>query len=184
MTVDIANSLYVLIVAVGGLLLILSIVLDDYLDRSLDRLRLRFELGGASFVQLLLAFLAGFGLGGLIGTLLLHVGVSTSAVVGIVVGLITAALTVAMFEFTRRRGKGPGFDLEDLVGRRGLVAAAIAPPEAGSVSVTYAGIAQQHAATSDEDIAEGVTVMVTDATSASLVVVPVVDHGSDTPVEG
>ena len=57
MTVDVANSLYVVCLAVGGLLLLISIVLDDYLDRSLDALRIRFEIGGASFVQLLFAFL-------------------------------------------------------------------------------------------------------------------------------
>ena len=178
MTVDVANSLYVVCLAVGGLLLLMSIVLDDYLDRSLDRLRIRFEIGGASFVQLLLAFLAAFGIGGLIGTQVAHVGVSTSALFGVAAGLIGVVLVGALFAFTRRRGMAPGFELDDLVGRRGMVEAAISPSEAGFVSVTYAGAAQQYPASSDEDIAPGVTVMVTDATATFLVVAPVIEHGS------
>jgi membrane protein implicated in regulation of membrane protease activity len=176
MTIDIANSLYIVCIAVGGLLLLMSIVLDDYLDRSLDALRLRFELGGASFVQLLLAFLTAFGIGGLIGTLLLHFTVSNSAWVGVVVGLVGVAITVALFAFTRRRGHGPGFDLDDLVGKRGLVADAISATDTGRVSVTYAGAEQHHPATAGEDIAVGVTVMVIDATPTSLVVAPVLQH--------
>jgi membrane protein implicated in regulation of membrane protease activity len=176
MTVDLANSLYIVCIAVGGLLLLMSIVLDDYLDRSLDALRLRFELGGASFVQLLLAFLTAFGIGGLIGTLVVHATVSNSAWVGVVVGLIGVVITVALFAFTRSRGHGPGFDLDDLVGKRGLVAAAISPTVAGRVSVTYAGVEQSHPATANDEIAAGVTVIVTDATATSLVVAPVLQH--------
>ena len=179
MTVDVANSLYVLCLTVGGLLLLISIVLDDYLDRSLDALRIRFEVGGASFVQLLFAFLAGFGIGGLIGTQVIHVGVGSSALFGVAAGLTAIVLVWALFAFTRSRGMAPGFELEDLVGYRGMVADAISPSEAGTVSVTYAGAAQQHPATSDEDIAAGVTVMVTDATATSLAVVPVIEHGSE-----
>lgn len=177
MTIDVANSLYLVCIAAGGLLLLVSIVLDDYLDRSLDALRLRFEIGGASFVQLLLAFLTGFGIGGLVGILVVHLPVSSSALVGIAGGLITAVIVAALFAFTRRRGMAPGFDLDDLVGYKGLAEAAITPTEAGSVSVTYAGVAQQHPATASEDIAAGVTVLVTDATATSLVVAPVVEHG-------
>jgi len=176
MTIDIANSLYLVCIAVGGLLLLVSIVLDDYLDRSLDALRIRFEIGGASFVQLLLAFLTGFGIGGLIGILVMHLTVSSSALVGVAAGLITVVLVAGLFSFTRRRGMGPGFDLDDLVGYRGVALAQITPDRPGTVSVTYAGDAQQHPATSAEDIAAGVTVLVTDATATSLVVAPAVKH--------
>ena len=179
MTIDIANSLYLVCVAVGGLLLLVSIVLDDYLDRSLDALRLRYELGGASFVQLLLAFLTGFGIGGLIGILVLHLTVSSSALIGVAGGLIVVVLLWALFAFTRRRGLAPGFDLDDLVGYRGTVVGAITPTEGGAVTVSYAGEDQQHPATSQEEVAAGVTVLVTDATATSLVVAPVVGHGQE-----
>jgi hypothetical protein len=179
MTIDIANSLYLVCVAVGGLLLLVSIVLDDYLDRSLDALRIRYEIGGASFVQLLLAFLTGFGIGGLVGILVLHLTVSSSALIGIAGGLITVVLLWALFAFTRRRGMAPGFDLDDLVGYKGTAEGAISSNESGIVSVTYAGVAQQHQATSPEDIAAGVTVLVTDATATSLTVVPVLEHGQE-----
>jgi len=177
MTIDIASSLYLVCVAVGGLLLIVSIVLDDYLDRSLDALRVRFELGGASFVQLLLAFLTGFGIGGLVGILLLHLTVSSSALIGVAGGLISVVLLWALFAFTRRRGMAPGFDLDDLVGHKGTVMAAITPTDAGLVAVSYAGEEQQHPATSEEYVAAGVTVLVTDASATSLTVVPVLEHG-------
>ena len=179
MTIDIANSLYLVCIAVGGLLLLVSIVLDDYLDRSLDTLRIRFELGGASFVQILLAFLTGFGIGGQVGILVLHLTVSASALVGIAAGLITVVLVVALFAFSRRRGIGPGFDLDDLVGYQGVAESAITPADPGTVSVTYAGEEQQHPATSVESIAAGVTVLVTDATATSLTVAPVLEHGNE-----
>ncbi len=179
MNVDIANAVYVACLAIGGVLLLISIVLDDYLDRSLDALRIRFELGGASFVQLMFGFLAGFGLGGFVGTQLLHVEVSTSAFVAVAGGFVGLVLTLALFAFTRSRGLAPEFELEDLVGRRGRVEAPISLNEAGLVVVTYAGIEQQHPATSDEEIAAGVTIMVTDATATSLVVAPVIAHGAE-----
>jgi hypothetical protein len=177
MTIDVANSLYLVCVAAGGLLLLVSIVLDDYLDRSLETLRIRFELGGASFVQLLLAFLTGFGMGGLVGILVFHLTISQSALVGIAGGFLTIVLISALFAFGRRRGIGPGFDLDDLVGHTGTVDAAITPTEAGMVTVMYAGEGQQHPATSAVEVAAGVTVLVTDATAALLTVAPVVEHG-------
>ena len=180
MTIDVANSLYLVCIAAGGLALLASIVLDDYLDRSLDALRIRFEIGGASFVQLLLAFLTGFGVGGLVGILVLHLTVSASALIGVAGGFITIVLIWALFAFTRRRGLAPGFDLDDLVGYRGTSEAVITPTEAGTVSVTYAGVVQQHPATSLEDIAAGVTVLITDASPTSLTVVPVLEHGTAT----
>ena len=179
MTIDIANSLYLVCIAAGGLLLLVSIVLDDYLDRSLDALRIHWEIGGASFVQLLLAFLTGFGIGGQVGILLLHLSVSSSALVGIAGGLITVVIVWALFAFTQRRGMAPGFDLDDLVGRQGTTDAAITPDQPGTVSVSYAGAVQQHPATAAEDIAVGMPVLVTDATASSLTVVPVMEHGSE-----
>jgi membrane protein implicated in regulation of membrane protease activity len=179
MTIDIANSLYLVCVAVGGLLLLMSIVLDDYLDRSLDALRIRYELGGASFVQLLLAFLTGFGVGGLVGILVFHLTVSSSALVGIAGGLITVVLLWALFAFTRRRGMAPGFDLDDLVGRKGTVIAPITPTEAGVVAVSYAGEEQQHPATSGEELSAGASVLVADASATLLTVVPVLEHGKE-----
>ncbi len=177
MTIDIAISLYLVCVAVGGLLLLVSIVLDDYLDRSLDALRIRYELGGASFVQLLLAFLTGFGSGGLVGILVLNLTVSSSALIGVAGGLILVVLLWALFAFTRRRGMRPGFDLDDLVGYKGRVVAAITPDDGGMVAVNYAGEEQQHPATSEEDVAAGATVLVTDASATSLTVVSVLEHG-------
>jgi membrane protein implicated in regulation of membrane protease activity len=179
MTIDVANSLYLVCTAAGGLLLLASIVLDDYLDRSLDALRMRFELGGASFVQLLLAFLTGFGIGGLVGILVLHLSVSSSALVGIAGGFLTIVLIWALFAFTRRRGTGPGFDLDDLVGYTGTVDAAITTNEHGMVTVTYAGDEQHHPATAPEDIAAGAKVLITDATATSLTVVPALDQGRE-----
>ena len=67
-TIDLANAIFVLCVAVGGILLLITILLDDLLGGLLDFLHIGFDVGGVTLMPLLLGFVSMFGVGGLFGT--------------------------------------------------------------------------------------------------------------------
>src|SRR5919106_6158537 len=68
-TIDVANTVFVVCLAVGGILLLVTVLLDDILGGLLDWMHVDFDLGGVPPMPLLLAFLAVIGRGGVIGTL-------------------------------------------------------------------------------------------------------------------
>ena len=67
-TIDLANAIFIFCVAVGGILLLITVLLDDILGGLLNFLHLGFDLGGVTLMPLLLGFVSMFGVGGLFGT--------------------------------------------------------------------------------------------------------------------
>jgi membrane protein implicated in regulation of membrane protease activity len=173
-TLDLANTIFVVCVAVGGVLLLLTVLLEDVVGGVLDFLHVDFDLGGVTLMPLLLGFVSMFGIGGLFGTEILDLGPGAASVVGAGFGLVGALLVFLMFRFLRRAEAPPNFALADLVGQRGRVAVAISPGRTGSVLVSYGGATHSLSATADADVAAGAIVLITDIAGSTVVVTPAV----------
>jgi membrane protein implicated in regulation of membrane protease activity len=173
LTIDLANTIFIVCLLVGGVLLLVTVLLDDILGGLLDFLHLDFDLGGVSLMPLLLAFVAMFGVGGLIGTEVLQVGPGQASLVGGVAGIAGAGLVFVIFGFLRRAEAPQAFSLDDLVGQAGRVAVAIPAGRYGSVLLSYAGSSHNLTATADLDIPAGTPVTVVEVAGGMLVVRPV-----------
>jgi membrane protein implicated in regulation of membrane protease activity len=162
----------VVCLAVGGILLLVTVLLDDILGGLLDWLHVDFDLGGVSLMPLLLAFVAMFGVGGLIGTEALGLGTGPASLVGAAFGVLGAAIVFVLFSFLRRAEAPQAFSLTDLVGRHGRVTVGIPAGRNGSVLLSYGGASHDLTATADVDIAAGSMVTVADAVGGTLIVRP------------
>lgn len=171
-TIDLANTIFVLCVAVGGVLLLLTVLLDDILGGVFDFLHLDFDLGGVTLMPLLLGFVSMFGVGGLFGTELFDLEAGPASLVGIVFGVVGAGIVSLVFSFLRRAEAPPAFSLRELVGERGRVSVTIPSGRSGSVLLSYGGGTHNLTATADVDIAAGAVVTVTDVAGSTLVVAP------------
>ena len=169
-TIDLANAIFIGCVAVGGILLLITVLLDDLLGGLLDFLHLGFDIGGVTLMPLLLGFVSMFGVGGLFGTQLFNMGPGAASILGLVFGVIGAFIVWAMFSLLRRAEAPPHFSLNELVGSRGRVSVAIRPGHAGSVVLSYGGMTHDVSATADDDIAAGTAVKVIDVNGSTLVV--------------
>jgi membrane protein implicated in regulation of membrane protease activity len=171
-TIDLANAIFVICIAVGGILLLITVLLDDLLGGVLDFLHLDFDLGGVTLMPLLLGFVSMFGVGGLFGTQVFRLEAGPASLVGIVFGVIGAGIVWLVFGALRRAESPPAFSLSELVGQRGRVSVSIVSGRAGSVLLSYGGSTHDVAATADRDIPAGSVVQVTDVAGTTLVVVP------------
>ncbi len=147
--IDVANGIFIFCLAVGGGLLLLTVVLDDVIGGMFDALHIGVHVGGVALMPPLLGFVAMFGIGGLIGTQIL------------------------MFSVLRRSEGAEAFSLNDLVGQTGRVSVAIPARRYGSVFISYAGASHNLTATSDVDVAPGSSVRVTGIAGSNVVVEPV-----------
>jgi membrane protein implicated in regulation of membrane protease activity len=169
-TVPIEDLVFIVCAVIGLVLLLITIVLDDILGGVLDALHIGFEVGGTSLAPLLIAFVAMFGVGGLVATQLLDVHGGQAALAGVVSGGIGVGIVFALFStFRRAEGKAP-FSLEDLVGRTGSVAVGIPAGKLGTVYVKAEGQTHELTATATADIASGTPVRVTGVAGNGVVV--------------
>ena len=169
-TIDLAEAIFVVCLAVGGILLLVTVLLDDILGGLLDFLHLGFDLGGVTLMPLLLGFVSMFGVGGLFGTRLFNLETGPASLVGLVFGAIGAGLVYAIFGFLRRAESPSAFSLDEVVGRRGRVSVSIRAGHHGSVLLSYGGFTHDLTATATTDIPAGSLVVVTDVTGSTVVV--------------
>ena len=169
-TIDLANSIFILCVAVGGILLLLTVLLDDILGGVLNFLHIGFDLGGVTLMPLLLGFVSMFGVGGLFGTQLFNLGAGPASLVGLLFGFVGAGVVYFVFGALRRAEAPAAFSLEEMVGRRGRVTVSIPAGRNGSVLLSYGGSTHDLSATADTDILVGSTVLITDVAGSTLVV--------------
>jgi membrane protein implicated in regulation of membrane protease activity len=169
-TIDLANSIFIGCIAIGGILLLITILLDDLVGGLLDSLHIGFDIGGVTLVPLLLGFVSMFGVGGLFGTQVFGLSAGMASLLGIVFGLVGAGIVYGMFGLLRRAEAPPQFSLRELVGQRGRVSVTIPAGRAGSVLLSYGGSTHDVTATSDVEIPAGTVVMVTDVAGSTLVV--------------
>ena len=169
-TIDLANTIFGLCVAVGGILLLVTVLLDDVLGGLLDFLHLGFDLGGVTLMPLLLGFVSMFGVGGLFGTLLFKLDAGPASILGLVFGFVGAGIVWAVFSALRRAEAPSAFALNDVVGQRGRVTVSIRAGKNGSVLLSHGGATLDLSATADIDIPAGSVVTVTDVAGSTLVV--------------
>lgn len=173
-TIDLANTIFVLCVAVGGILLLITVLLDDILGGVLSFLHLDFDLGGVTLMPLLLGFVSMFGVGGLFGTEMFRLSPGPASLLGVGFGVVGAGIVSLMFSFLRRAEAPPAFSLNEMIGQRGRVSVSIPAGRAGSVLLSYAGGTHNLSATSDVDVPAGTIVTVTDIAGSTLVVSPAI----------
>jgi membrane protein implicated in regulation of membrane protease activity len=169
-TIDLANTIFVICLAVGGILLLLTVLLDDILGGLLDFLHIDFDLGGVTLMPLLLAFVAMFGVGGLIGTEALGLAAGPASLLGAAAGLGGAGLVYVIFSFLRRAEAPQAFSLSDMVGKHGRVTVGIPAGRNGSVLLSYGGASHELTATADAEIPAGSTVTIVDVVGGTLIV--------------
>jgi membrane protein implicated in regulation of membrane protease activity len=169
-TVPIEDLVFIVCAVVGLVLLLITIVFDDILGGIFDALHIGFDLGGTSLAPLLIAFVAMFGVGGLVGTQLLDLHGGQAAIVGVIAGGIGVGIVYALFSTFRRAEGRPPFTLEDLVGRPASVAVGIPAGRFGSVYLKAEGQTHEFTATAAMDIASGTPVRVTAVAGNGLVV--------------
>jgi len=175
---DLANAIFIFCLAVGGGLLLLTVVLDDVIGGMFDALHIGIHVGGVALMPPLLGFVAMFGIGGLIGTQIFKLDSGGASIVGGVAGAIGFGLVFGMFSVLRRSEGAEAFSLNDLVGQTGRVSVAIPARRYGSVFLNYAGASHNLTATSDVDVAPGSSVRVTAVAGTNVVVEPVARSAS------
>ena len=178
-TIDLANAIFIGCVAVGGILLLLTVLVDDILGGLLDFLHLGFDIGGVTLMPLLLGFVSMFGVGGLFGTQLFRLEAGPASLVGLAFGAIGSGVVYLVFGALRRAEAPTAFSLGDLVGQRGRVSVSIAAGRSGSVLLSYGGATHDVSATSDRDIPAGSVVQVTDVAGSTLVVTLAIQNASE-----
>jgi membrane protein implicated in regulation of membrane protease activity len=177
-TIDLANTIFVICVAVGGILLLLTVLLDDLLGGVFSFLHLDFDLGGVTLMPLLLGFVSMFGVGGLFGTEVFDLQPGLASLLGVGFGVVGAGVVSAVFSFLRRAEAPPAFSLNELVGQRGRVSVTIRAGHSGSVLLSYGGNTHELSATSSAELSAGTVVVVDDVAGSTLVVSPAAQPAS------
>jgi membrane protein implicated in regulation of membrane protease activity len=182
-TVDLANSIFIGCLLVGGILLLITVIAEELLGGLFDALHLSFDLGGVALMPVLLGFISMFGVGGLFGTQVFELDAGRASLVGAVTGLLGAGVVFVTFGFLQRAEAPEAFSLRDLVGQRGRVSVSIRAGRAGSVLLSYAGSSHDLTATADTDIEAGTVVVITDVAGSTVVVerAPAAVHGATGP---
>jgi len=154
--------------AIGGGLLLLTLIFDDIFGGFLNAIHFGLDLGGVSPTPVLLGFVAMFGVGGLLG---IH-GFGIATLIGVVAGLIGAGVVLGAFTALRRAESTDTFSLEDMVGSTGRVSVGIPANHFGTVLISFAGASHNMTATADAEIPAGRMVKVVAIAGNNLVVAP------------
>jgi NfeD-like partner-binding protein len=170
--INLTNTIFLFCVLVGGGLLLLTILVDDVLGGFLDALHLGVDFAGVSLVPLLLGFVSMFGVGGLLGTEVLHLDGAQSSLVGAVGGVLGAGFVAGIFRFLRHAESAEAFSLQDMVGQQARVSVSIPAGHYGTVFLSFAGATHNLTATADVDIPAGESVAVDGVAGSNLIVVP------------
>lgn len=128
---------------------------------------------GPISIRTVLAFMGGWGWGGLIGWDVFKWGI-LSAPFGLVVGLIMATIVFRFSRFLFNQEATSTISGADVVGREGVVLTAIAPNGTGEIRVYAGGVPLKclARAESDEGIGEGQRIIVVEELGGTLVVRP------------
>ena len=181
-SIDLANAVFLISLAVGALLLLVGRFLDDETGRLLDFLHLRTGVRGVPILAYVLGFLVGFGLGGLVGTRLLNAETLPAIALGVVGGLFGVVIVWTNSDAWVRHQAGTlkKVSLDDLVGHRGRVPMELTSDTRGTVSLSYRGAEREFAATSLSNIPAGSLVVVDDVDETnSALVVTLASHNAD-----
>jgi membrane protein implicated in regulation of membrane protease activity len=171
-TVDLANTIFLGCLAVGGILLLVSVLLGDVLGGVFDSLNIDLDLGGVSLLPVLLGFIAMFGVGGLFGTEGLDLEPGPASLVGAIAGALGAATVVFLFRALRAAEAPGAMASTSLIGREAQVSVTVERGRYGAVIVDFDGAPVQRRATADQTIPSGQRVRVVSVIGSDLLVEP------------
>jgi membrane protein implicated in regulation of membrane protease activity len=171
-TIPIEDLVFVVATLVGGGLLLVTVLVDDIIGGILDSFDIGFDIGGVSLMPPLLAFIAMFGVGGLMATQVFDIHGGQAALVGVAFGGVGSGVAYAMFRALRRAEGGRPFSIVDLIGREASVSVAIPAGRLGTVYVRAEGQTHEIAATATVDIPAGTPVQVSGVAGTGLIVQP------------
>lgn len=161
---------FIVIGAVGLVVVLASLVLGDILEGIFDALDADFAHGVFS-APVIGSFLAAFGFGAALIMTGTGIGAAGGALGGLASGAAVGALALFMTRALMNMPTDPTMRTADLVGSTGVVITRIPEGGLGEVSLTYAGQIKKLAARATEPITAGTTVVVTQVTSSSSVMV-------------
>ena len=154
---------YWVALGVGAGFLVLSILLGDVLD-IFD-----FDLGdGISATPVLFTSIAGFGGGGLLALNASDLDPGESVIAGLLTALLLGGLAMLFFRLLGRQESEGAFSASQLVGAEGRCTLGIQRGKGGRVAVHHDGMTRSFSATSDQEIAAGEEIVVTEALGNSL----------------
>lgn len=144
--IEIGLPIYWIALIGGTLLLLAAVLLGDLFEGVFGAVGFDVDVAGGGAMPPLLAFVALFGAGGLIGEtwgILWH-----PVIAGIATGGLGALGAALLFRVVRRSEGAPERGMAALVGRDALVTVEVRPGAAGEVEVAAHGTTARHLATS------------------------------------
>lgn len=169
---DFGNMVFLFALILGGVLLLITVVLDDVVGGVLDGLNIDLDVGGVSLAPIALGFVAMFGIGGLFGTTIMDLGSGAAALVGVAFGTAGALLVFGIFSMLTRSQSQGAYSVHDMVGITGRVLVGIPEGRLGEIVVSFAGASLKRSATADVEIKAGQMVKVTGVAGQILIVEP------------
>jgi hypothetical protein len=161
---------FIVIGAVGLLIVLLSLVLGEVLDGVFEALE--FDAGGGLFsAPVIGSFLAAFGFGAALVMYTAGTGAAVGALGGLGSGLVIGGITVALTRFFMNMPTDDPVRVTDLVGQRATVVTPIPEAGLGEVTLVFRGQMLKLNARADGPMAAGRPVVVAAVTSPSSVVV-------------
>lgn len=161
---------FLVIGAVGLLVVILSLVLGDIFDTVFDA----FDLdagGGILSAPVVGSFLASFGFGAALIMYSTNAGAAMGALGGLVSGLAVGGVALGIMRSLINMPTDASMDTGDLVGVAGTVITRIPDEGLGEVTVRHLGQLHKLSARSEEALPAGTSVVVTAVLSSSSVMV-------------
>lgn len=161
---------FLVVGAVGLLIVIASFVLDDLFEGVFDALDI--DVGGGLFsTPVIGSFLAAFGFAGALVLASTSAGPTLAAVVGLGAGGVMGGAALAITRALINMPTDEPVRLSDIVGKEAVVVSSIPDGGLGEVSLVHAGQRMKLNARADGPIARGAAVVITAVQSASSVVV-------------
>lgn len=167
---------FLIIGAVGLVLLLASLVLGEVLDGMFESLELDFA-GGFLSGPVIGAFLAAFGFGAALIMYAADVGAGPGALGGLASGIAVGGLAGVVTRSLMTMPTDDAVRTSDLVGKTATVVTRIPETGVGEVTLVHQGQFMKLAARASNPISSGQSVTVTAVTSPSSVVVELTDAG-------
>ncbi len=164
---------FLIIGAVGLLIVIASLVFGELLEGALDTLDV--DGGGVLSTPVIGSFLAAFGFGAALAMYAADLQAVGASVSGLVSGLVVGGLALALTRSLINMPTDESVRTSDLVGKTGTVITRIPEGGLGEITLTHLGQLMKLSARAADAIPAGSTVKVTAVTSTSSVLVKRVD---------
>ncbi len=161
---------FIVIGAVGLLIVVLSLVLGEVLDGVFEALE--FDVGGGLFsAPVIGSFLAAFGFGAALVMYATGTGAAIGALGGLGSGLVIGGVTVSLTRFFINMPTDETVRVTELVGQRATVVTPIPEAGLGEVTLVFRGQMLKLNARADRPMPAGRPVVVAAVTSPSSVLV-------------